>query len=188
MQQVEFFACQFDWLAVHVYGAHARIDLQIVVRDRFVHAIVRRRRGATQHIFHARHHFARAERFDDVIVRAEFQTQHAIHLIAARGQHNDRHRALRAQTFEHFQAIEFGQHQIEDNQIGRVRIKRGERGVTIICRVHTEAVACEVQFQDFENLGFIVHNENVLTDHHANYTIEFLRRRNGFLNKLLRNE
>ena len=49
-----------------------------------------RHRYAPQHRAHAQTHLARAKRLHDVIIRAKLKPDHAINLLAARGEHDDR--------------------------------------------------------------------------------------------------
>ena len=62
----------------------------------------------------------RAERLGQVIVRADFESGHDVALLGFRGQHDDRHSSgprIAAEAAADRQAVDTGQHQIEQNQI-----------------------------------------------------------------------
>ena len=50
--------------------------------------------------------FARIERLGQVIVGAEFEADDAVHILAARGEHQDRHLALLPQPAQDLEAID----------------------------------------------------------------------------------
>ena len=81
----------------------------------------------------ARQQFARGERLDHVVVDAGFQAADAVVLLAARGQHDDRHLARQvflAPAPGQFQAAGAGQHPVQQDQVrdpvgdGRLRLAR----------------------------------------------------------------
>jgi hypothetical protein len=72
----------------------------------------------------ARDQLLRAERLDDVVVGAEFEAADAIRFFAARGEHDDRRRRrarILADGLAHEQTVHAGQHEVEQDQIGRLR-------------------------------------------------------------------
>ena len=86
------------------------------------------RGGATQHGADASDELARVERLGDVVVGAHLEADDAVDRIAARRQHDHRQprRAL-AQRAEDFDAAHVGQHQVEQDEVGRVAFG-GRRG------------------------------------------------------------
>ncbi len=75
---------------------------------------------AAQQRAHARDHFVRAERLGDVVVGAQLQPDDAVRLFGAGGEHDDRHggRArVAAQRAADLEAVEAGQHQVEQHEI-----------------------------------------------------------------------
>src|SRR5262245_17063 len=74
---------------------------------------------ATQLDVNTRQQFTDAERLGDVIVRADFQPDDLVNLLAARGQHNDGGvHPFAPQLAAHIQPAQAGQHDVEQNQIG----------------------------------------------------------------------
>ncbi len=63
------------------------------------------------------------------IIRADFEPHHPIGFLAARGQHQHRHRRSPPDAPQHFQSVEFGQHPIEDDEIrlgAGLQLQRGQ--------------------------------------------------------------
>ena len=64
----------------------------------------------------ARRQFARVEGLGEVVVGAQFEADDAVDILAAGGEHHDRNFALLAQAAEDFEAVDAGQHDVEDHQ------------------------------------------------------------------------
>ena len=67
---------------------------------------------------HPRHHFARRERLQDVIVRPHLQADDAVGLLVAAGQHDHRDVRARPQAAQEVEAASVGQNEVEDDEIG----------------------------------------------------------------------
>ena len=72
---------------------------------------------AAQQRPHAAAELADRERLRDVVVRAELEPEHLVELVVAGGQHDDRHRALRAQALADLEAVEPRQHDVEHDEV-----------------------------------------------------------------------
>ena len=81
---------------------------------------------APQHRVDPRDELGRRERLDDVVVGAEPQADHAVGLLALRGQqdHRDPIAVLLAQPAHHLEPVEPGKHQVEHDEIGRAARRR----------------------------------------------------------------
>jgi len=75
---------------------------------------------AAQHRVDPRQQFARIERLGQVIVGAHFQPENAVDVLAARGQHDDRHLRFRADLAAQAEAVVAGQHHVEDQKVDAV--------------------------------------------------------------------
>lgn len=73
--------------------------------------------GAPQHGPQARDQFARLEGLDQVVVGAELQAEHAIHKVAARGEHQHWHAGAQTEPLADLQAVAARQHQIEHRRV-----------------------------------------------------------------------
>ena len=122
-QQVELIRSQRAFPAVEPDGARVQIDLEPAEAEQARRA---RRQGlAAQYRAQTRQQFARLEWLAEIVIRAQFQADHAVHRIAFRRQHHDRNRAgrsrLRANPPAHIESIRIRQHQIEQYHGKRVR-------------------------------------------------------------------
>ena len=81
-------------------------------------------RAAPQRGAHARQQLRDRKRLGNVVVGAEVETHHLVHLGGARAQQQHRRAvALLAQRVEHFVAVQLGQHDVEDHQIELARLR-----------------------------------------------------------------
>ncbi len=69
----------------------------------------------------AREQLAHPERLGEVIVGAGVERRDLVALLAAGGEHDDRHVAPLPQPPDHLQAVEIGQAQVEDDEVGLAR-------------------------------------------------------------------
>ena len=73
--------------------------------------------GAPQNGLDARRQLARVEGLGKIIVGAQLEADDAIHVFAARGQHQHRDAAGEAQPLEDFETVQAGQHDIQHDQV-----------------------------------------------------------------------
>jgi hypothetical protein len=119
-QQVELLGGQDDFVVGDAYSTRSSIELHRAdLLWTGVVALVSCRRPvgcSTGHGANPGDEFAQAERFGDVVVGAQLQTQDTIELLAARRQHDDRCLGLLAQLAAHVSAVHVGQAEIEQHQ------------------------------------------------------------------------
>lgn len=73
--------------------------------------------GAPEHGAQARFEHPGPHRLDHVVVGARFQPGHHVDVVPARGQHDHREFAARADSPAHLEAVHPGQHQVEDHDV-----------------------------------------------------------------------
>jgi hypothetical protein len=114
-QQFELGAGQLDLLAQAQHLACFKVDRQALEDS----ARAGRRHGALapQYGLHARHQLARLKGLGQVVVGAQFQADHAVHHVAARGQHDDRDVAFLANLAAQREAVHLGQHDVQDGRV-----------------------------------------------------------------------
>ena len=83
--------------------------------------LVRGAGGVAQRHAHARQQLAGAEGLGQVVVGAGVERGDLVALLAARRQHDDRHVRPLAQAPDHLQAVDVGQAEIEDDDVGLAR-------------------------------------------------------------------
>jgi hypothetical protein len=75
----------------------------------------------TQQRAHPRHQFLHAERLGHVVVGAGIERGDFLAFVGAHGQHDHRHLRPLAQARQHLMAVEVGQAEVEDHQVGAMR-------------------------------------------------------------------
>ena len=69
----------------------------------------------------------RAERLREVVVGAQLEADELVGLIAPCGQHDDRHGRIAAERARHVEAIDAAAAQVQHDQVGGQRARRGKR-------------------------------------------------------------
>eukprot|EP01132_Coremiostelium_polycephalum_P019996 gene19995-biopygen11032 len=82
--------------------------------------------------------------FAHVIVGAHVQAQHLVHVVGARGQHQDHPVVALAHLAANAQAVFTGQHQVEDHQVRLLGDDPRRREGAIAFHRHPQAVALQV--------------------------------------------
>src|SRR5262249_22715876 len=100
------------------------------------------------------------ERLGDVVVRAQFEAENLVELLAAGGQHDDRHVAAGAEAAADLEPVDLRQHQVEHNEVDLPVAKELE-GLLAVARLHdSEAVAFERIRQQLLDGILVVDEEN----------------------------
>jgi hypothetical protein len=103
-----------------------------------------------------------AEGLGHVVVRTELEPDDPVRLIRACGQHDDRHRRLPAQRPCHVEAVETGQPQVEDHEIGMPGARLAQRRRAVARGGHREAGALEVVARQANDVGLVIDDEDRL--------------------------
>src|SRR3954454_12843327 len=121
-EQVELLAGRLDRRAGPRHGPRGRVEADVADLDRRVLVGRRGRRGgrggAAQDGADAGGDLAGAERLDDVVVGAELEPDHSVGLLAAGGQHDDRHLRLAPDLAADVVAGPVGEHEVEQDEVG----------------------------------------------------------------------
>ena len=83
-------------------------------------------RPAAQHGLDPRHQLARLEGLGQVVVGSELEADDAVHHVAARGEHDDRHAARLADLPADGEAVHARQHHVEDDDVGRLGLEEAQ--------------------------------------------------------------
>jgi hypothetical protein len=115
-----------------------------------------------QHALDPGEQLARAEGLGEIVVGAHLQSDDAVGLLAARGEHDDRHVRAAAQVAAQLQPVGARQHQVEDDQVGTRGLERAAHGLAV--RRGGDAVALLVQIlaQEAARLGVVVDDQDVV--------------------------
>ena len=105
----------------------------------------------------------RAERFGDVVVGSQLETDDCVRFLGFGGQHDDgQHRGIRSRSkaFADLEAVDFRQHQIEHDQIGLLLLCLPEAFGTRLGGDGTIAFLLQIQFDQLENIVLVFNDEN----------------------------
>ena len=113
----------------------------------------------------ARHQLTHGERLGNIVVCTQLETHDLVGLFLTGGQHDDRRVLFRAHPPADLEAVHLGQHDVEQNEVGRL----GERLVQTLCAVIGRhgivALAAEVEHQDIRDRLFVLDNEDFFLIH-----------------------
>ena len=155
-EQLEFFLCQLDLFAVAEDAKRSLVDLDLAV---FVDArIFGDHARAAPNGGDSCDELANAERFRQVIVGAELEAGDAIALRSARGEHENRNgRRLRIapQFAADRQAVEVGQIEIEDHEIGHAALHREQTVLPAVEMRDRVTLALEIQSDREGDVGVV---------------------------------
>jgi len=85
--------------------------------------------------------FPDRERLGDVVVGADLEAQDLVALIVARREHDDRHLAAASQAAADLDAVDPGQHHVEDDEVEALGCELVKRLAPVERRDHLVAVA-----------------------------------------------
>ena len=118
--------------------------------------------AAAQQGLDVRHQFARLEGFGQVGVGAELQAHHAVHHVAARGEHDDGDVALLADGAAELEAVHLGQHHVEDGGFKRAaaQARQSLAGLERLGEFQLEPL--KVGFQRWPELFVVVNQQDAV--------------------------
>ena len=136
-----------------------RVGVQLQVADDERGAAARR--PAAQQRAQAREQLLALERLDEVVVGAGIEALDARVDRVARGQHQDRHvAAVLAQQPRDVDAVELGQAEVEDDEVGRELARVAERRLAVVARTRLVALHPQRPQQDLGDLVVVLDDEH----------------------------
>ena len=116
---------------------------------------------AAQHRVDPGQQFARVERLGEVIVGAHFKSENAIDILAARGEHDDRHLRFGADLAAQAEAVLARQHDVEDQEVDAM-VGHGPRHFAPVGRRgDVAAVGAQIFRDQRPRLAVVFNDENV---------------------------
>ena len=146
--------------------------LEELVRGRDLLAV-----GAPHDRTDARHELARAEGLGDVVVGAELEAEHAIHLGRLRGQHDDRKTLRRLghpEPAADLEAVGAGQHEVEHEEGRALLGDLREGGLAGLRFAHGVTVLLQVEADELPDVLLVLDDEDGAPHGHR----EILRHQN----------
>lgn len=98
--------------------------------------------------------------FDDVVVGARLQSDDDVEVVTPGGEHDDRELAVLPDPAAHLDAVDPGQHQVQQEQIGLELREGGEPGLTGGGRTHLVAAAAQPEFDPFADGGVVFYEQH----------------------------
>ena len=108
-------------------------------------------------------------RLDHVVVGARLQPGHHVHVVGARGQHDDRYVTGGAYAAADLESVYARQHQIEHDDVGQVRTQPVQPLLAGLHRAHAVPVLGQGQ------LKALPHGRVILDQQHSRHAAEFHR-------------
>jgi hypothetical protein len=99
----------------------------------------------------------------DIIVRARFEAQKLVRILAAGGEHDDRHRGKSANLLAGLQTVQPGHHQVEYDDIVAVLPGHLDGGLAVVAGIHPVALVLKVELDPLTS-AFIV-TTNIFIEH-----------------------
>ena len=118
------------------------------------------RRVAPQRGSEAREELVHAERLGDVVVGAGVEGRDLVALGFADGEDDDRHGGPAAQAADHFDAVDSGEAEVEDDEVGVLPGGDRERRLAGLGEVDVVAACAEVGRERAQDLGLVVDDED----------------------------
>ncbi len=101
------------------------------------------------------------KRLRQIIVGAQFQPHDAVHVFAARGQHEHRHLALLAKPLENLETVNAGEHDIEHHQVDSGLQGFLQPAIAFVRRLHREALAAQEFAEQGSEFGVVIDQQDV---------------------------
>ena len=163
-QQLELGRRQLDGRATDLGPHPGQIQHDVAGTDRL--GGLERPVGPAQDGPDAGHELARAERLGQVVVGTELEAEQLVELVVTGREHDDRDRRVAAQLAGHVEAVEPGQPEVEDDQVGSSLADRRQGGRAVAGGQHGEARVLEVVAGEGGDLRFVVDDEDGLHRSH----------------------
>ena len=102
-----------------------------------------------------------AERLGDVVLGAELEPRHLVHLAAPRRQDDDGHHPpLASKRLEHLEAVHLGEHHVEDDEIGSVGPREVEAPLAVLGHEDPVPLPLEIDAKTQGDAGVVLHDEH----------------------------
>ena len=133
-QQLHLLRRRFHALAVHDQLERVEVDDELVEHQTALAALALVLGGAAQHRLDAREDLFHVKGLCDVIVRALMKPRDLVLRFALGGEHDDRHGALLPDGAQHAPAVEHGQHDVQQNEVGLYRAELRHALAAVVCQ------------------------------------------------------
>ena len=164
IDKLQLFGRSVDALAVDPELVVCQVYLELVVFDLLY---IRRRgaRTASENCLDARHNFLCVEGLDDIVVRAELETEDFIKSLALCGEHDYRLVREFSDFAADLPAVEAGQHYIKQHQI-RLNLAEALHGaLAVVHYADCVALFFKIEAQQFADINVVVNDKYFFVSH-----------------------
>ena len=116
--------------------------------------------GAAQNRADARHQFARIEGLAQIVVGAEFETDDAVDVVAARREHQDGRLVGRAELAQHVEAADARQHHVENHDFKFGGPQFRQRIAAVVHAFHVEMFGVQILGEHLTELAVIIDQQH----------------------------
>ena len=120
---------------------------------------------ASEHGLHPQEQFTRIEGLDHIIVRPQLEAHDAVHVVAARREHDDGDMfgtAVLAQFAAYGQTVQTGKHNIQQDERRTAAARQLQSGCTIGGFQSFISFTLQIEDQQLADICFVIDNENEL--------------------------
>src|SRR5665647_1638430 len=154
-EEVELQRGQRQWLALAFDRMAGHVDMQVadleLLRLRFV--------TATQSGTHAGYELLGLERLQDIVVSAGLESDHDVDGVGARRQHDDRNTGLGTDPATHLDAVDPGQHEIQQHDVRATLAKQRHRRGSVGAVHDVQALVAQDDAQHLGQRQIVIHDE-----------------------------
>ena len=166
-EQVELLRRELDLAVADHRLAAAGVDHEVAVANLLALVAAALGRRAAQHALHPRHELARVERLRQVVVGADLETDDLVHVLVARGQHQDRDVRALAHAAADLEPVHVRQVEVEHDEGGRLRGDRIEGGAAGADGLHVVAGVLQIEGDERRDRRLVLDDQDRLGGSHA---------------------
>ena len=115
---------------------------------------------ATQNRSQARQQFPRVEWLGQIVIRPDFNPHDAVHVVAARGEHDDGNIGKGAHAAAHLQPVDPRQHHVENDGVVPTAALGLQSAFPIVAAIDLVPVRTQIPAQHFDQAGVVVDQKN----------------------------
>src|SRR5664279_13816 len=135
------------------------IHIQRQTREDAAPLLGRRCSGPSQHRLDPRRDLPRAERFGDVVIGSNGQTDELVHLLGPSGDQHEIHVGKRPQPPQHLHGVHVGQHHIQQHHVRGQLTDLRQRGGAGARLAHPEPLGLQITAQNPPDLRLVIDHQ-----------------------------
>ena len=162
LQKVKLLRSQVDLAPIDGHRAVGQVDRHVAHVHDLAAAVPLRAARPAEDGLDARLDLQHVEGLGHVVVRAVLKAEDLVHILALGRQHDDRHVALFADALAHLNAVQLGQHHVQQDQVERFVEELVQRFLAVRRRIGLIANLLQAVFKSLDDQRLVVHQQNSL--------------------------